>query len=247
MTEPAADPRSHRARADRLRRSRQRRRARPCRSPAASAVTGQTLLVPGDFSSAAFWMVAAAALPGLARRDRGCRPEPDAHRAPRRPAPLRRACRRRRPTRHDGRRAARHGRGRRRPRPEPIDDRAGGSARADRRAAGHRGARRARRRGHGARRRASCASRKATASRRWSPASARSASRPTSARTASSIRGHAAAPARRRRRRARRSPDGDGVCDRGARRRGPSRIDGADAVAISYPGFFETLRAGSSR
>ena len=45
------------------------------------------------------------------------------------------------------------------------------------------------------------------------------------------------------RRRARRSPDGDGVRDRGARRR--AAVDASTAptsVAISYPGFFETLR-----
>ena len=43
-------------------------------------------------------------------------------------------------------------------------------------------------------------------------------------------------------RRARRSSDGDGVCRSPPSPRGsPSRIDGADVVAISYPGFFETL------
>ena len=47
---------------------------------------------------------------------------------------------------------------------------------------------------------------------------------------------------RRRRRCARRSPHGDGIRDRRAGRPVARRhIEGADAVAISYPGFFDTL------
>ena len=59
-----ADARPHRAGARRVRRRRSARRGTPSLSPAASGAIGQTLSVPGDFSSAAFWMVAAAALPG---------------------------------------------------------------------------------------------------------------------------------------------------------------------------------------
>ena len=53
-----------------------------------------------------------------------------------------------------------------------------------------------------------------------------------------------ARPAGRRRRRARRSPHGDGVRDRRARRPAARRaIDGADAVVISYPGLFRDAAA----
>ena len=48
-----------------------RRPARAWPSPAARRWPARTLAVPGDFSSAAFWMVAAAACPGFAGRNRG--------------------------------------------------------------------------------------------------------------------------------------------------------------------------------
>ena len=47
-------------------------------------LTGIEATVPGDMSSATFWAVAAAALPGIGRRARRRRPEPDADGAPRR-------------------------------------------------------------------------------------------------------------------------------------------------------------------
>ena len=207
---------------------------------AASALTAETLAVPGDFSSAAFWMVAAAALPGsrVEIEDVGLNPTRTGlldvlRRFGARVDVDETATRRRRAAR------------------APIvveGDRTGsveiapdGSARPDRRAAGHR---RARRRTAARSRCAappSCGSRRATASRRSWPASARSASTPTSGRTASSCAASGSAGGRRRRC-PRRPPDGDGVRDRGARRRAARRaIDGADVVAISYPGFFETL------
>ena len=155
------------------------------RRPAAAAAS--TLSVPGRLLVGGLLAGRRRGAARLASRDRGRRPESDADGAPRRAAAVRRARRRRGRPATDGRRAARHASSVEGDRTGALDDRAGGSARADRRAAGDRRARGARRRGDGARRRASCASRKAIASPRWSPASARSASTPTSAPTASSI------------------------------------------------------------
>ena len=122
--------------------------------------------------------------PGIPRRDRGRRPEPDADRPGRRPAALRRPRRGRR-DRQRRRRAARNHHRR-----SAIDARSVEIAPeevpgADRRAAGHRRPRGPRRRSSGPGRRRSCGSRRATASRRSWPDSARSASTPTSGRTAS--------------------------------------------------------------
>ncbi len=50
---------------------------------------GQTLPVPGDFSSAAFWMVAAASLPGSTVTHRAGRPEPVPYSAARRASQVR--------------------------------------------------------------------------------------------------------------------------------------------------------------
>ena len=49
------------------------------RSPAGSALAAPSAAVPGDVSSAAFWAVAAAGLPGSEVDDRARRPEPVAH------------------------------------------------------------------------------------------------------------------------------------------------------------------------
>jgi 3-phosphoshikimate 1-carboxyvinyltransferase len=85
--------------------------------------------------------------------------------------------------------------------------------------------------------------RKATGSRRWSPGSAASASTPTSATTALSSAGRRADP--RGRPAGRRTPTAitgwpwPAIAALAAER--PSRIDGADVVAVSYPDFFATL------
>ena len=65
-----ADARSHRAGARGVRRSRSTVDGLTVSVDGGQRGRGQTLPVPGDFSSAAFWMVAAAALPGSRGRDR---------------------------------------------------------------------------------------------------------------------------------------------------------------------------------
>ena len=101
-----------------------RRRARPCRSPAASASSGQhadrarRLLVRRVLDGRR-----PRRCPGSRGRDRGRRPQPDAHGAARRPAALRRARRGRASTATDGRRAARHDRRRGRPHRPPSRSR----------------------------------------------------------------------------------------------------------------------------
>ncbi len=125
-----ADARPHRARIRRLRGVRAVDGPDGRRSRAASASSRASSPIPGDFSSAAFWMVAAAALPGSRVVDRGCRPESDANRPGRRPAGAtapgssieQTSVRRRRTERNDHRRRG----------PRGFDrDCAGGSAGAD--------------------------------------------------------------------------------------------------------------------
>ena len=57
----------------------------------------------------------------------------------------------------------------------------------------------------------------------------------------------AAAAARAAGRCLRRSPAGHGVRDRRDARRGPTTITGAEAVDVSYPGFFDDARAAHAR
>ena len=118
--------------------------------------------------------------------------------------------------------------------------RAGRGPRADRRTARAGRARHVRRQRHGVAAPANCASRRATASPRWWPACAPWAPTPTSCPTAST------SAARARSRAAPSTRDGDhrlamafAVAALGAS--GPTAIEGADAVAVSYPAFFEDL------
>ena len=231
-----ADARPHRARAQRVRVGRPPS-GHDVSSPAGSGRPAQTLSIPGDFSSAAFWMVAAAALPGSRVEIDDVGLNPTRHRPRRRAASVRRA-RGRSGSVDRGRRSARHGDCRRR-----SDGHgrycARRSARPDRRAPGDRGARGARRRGERARRRRAARQGKRShrGARRRLPRA-----RHRGRRTA----GWISYPRLGR-------PAG-GVADaHGDHRmamafaiaalaaRQPSRIDGSDAVAISYPGFFETL------
>ena len=80
----AAEPRPHRADARRRgRRGRPRRRRRVTVRPAERLEPGE-IAVPGDFSSAAFFIVAALLVPGSEVALDGRRPQPDPHRAARR-------------------------------------------------------------------------------------------------------------------------------------------------------------------
>ena len=195
-------------------------------------------------------MVAAAALPGSRVEIEDVGLNPTRTGAARRAAALRRARRGATTTATDGRRAARHGRRSRAIATGAVEIAPDGGSRPDRRTAGDRGARRR----TAARSRSaappSCASRRAIASPRSSPASAALGIDADERPDGFVVRG----PARGRR------PAG-GVADaRGdhrmamafaiaalARRAARRRIDGAGRrSAISYPGFFETLGAGSS-
>ena len=233
-----ADARSHRARAGGVRRRARRRgpphhdrrrpvarRARPRR--ARRLLLGRVLARRGGGA------------PRVADRDRGRRPQSDAHGAARRAPPLRRD-RARRGHGRGRRRTARHGprRGRRH---RPRRDWSGRGALAHRRAAGDRGAGRARRRGPRPRRGGAAREGKRSHRdpRRRIPRA--SASTPTSSPTASpsprvpARAAGGAADARDDHRMAM----AFAIAALGAER--PSHITGADSVSISYPGFFETL------